>query len=148
MTVPLVPVSIPRVQEIAACATADFPDIYQGNCSPSAVREPGCASPAYRLWKLPGNQLSKADPSHGKYMGKKLCSRPLEIHFATAGAICCTGLSCIGRGGLVKCIYKANTRNWNFPLQVLQIDFNLLPASLLVGLNFLKEITWCWKHWR
>lgn len=148
MGVVWVPVSIPRVQETAPCATADFPDIYQGNRSMSAAREPGCASPAYGLWKLPGNQLSKTDLSHGKYMGKRLFTTPLEIHFASVGAIYCTGLFCIVREGLVKCMHKVNIRNWNFPLQIPQTNFSLLPASLHIGLSFLKEMTWCWKCWR
>lgn len=124
-----------------------LPHIYQDNFFPSAAREPGCILPASRLWKLPENQFSKADLSHGRYMEKRFCSRPLEILFVTAGAICCTGISCAGSEGLVLCIDKTNTRNQNFPLQVPQADFNLLPVSLLAGLNFLQDVTWCWKCW-
>lgn len=36
--------------------------------------------------------------------------------------------------------HKATTRNWNFPFQVPQTYFNLLPDSLLVDLSFLKEV--------
>jgi len=73
--------------------------------------ELGCPSPVLELWTLPENQLSKAGSSHGKYTEKRLCYRLLEIHFAAAGAICPSGLSCFEREDLVTCIHKANSRN-------------------------------------